>query len=210
MKLLKFLFPILIILLSYNLVAYNLNFYKYEFSKQDVYSSLNKADVDKEAENLINYFKTGKLETTFFNEKELIHLKDVYNLNKVVCYLFYSSLILISVCLLFLLYNKKYKELYKDLFHSGLISLCSIIALLILVIINFNFSFTLFHEILFTNDLWQLNPETDNLIVMFPEGFFIDTFIRIIIYSVTFSLILVLAGEILTKSFPIINKSSSK
>ena len=206
MKLLKFLFPIFIILLSYNLVAYNLDFYKNEFQKQDVYSSLNKAEVDKEAENLINYFKTGKIETTFFNEKELTHLKDVYKLNSAVCYIFYLSLILISGCLLFLVYNKKYKELYKTLFNSGLISLVLIIVLLISVIINFNFSFILFHEILFTNDLWRLNPETDKLIVMFPEGFFIDAFIRIIIYAITFSLILTIIGKLL----PIINKSSSK
>lgn len=206
MKLLKFLFPIFIILLSYNLVAYNLDFYKYEFSKHDVYSSLNKTEVDKEAENLINYFKTGKLETDFFNEKELTHLKDVYKLNSTVCYLFYLLSSLIFICLLFLSYNKRYKELYKDLFNSGLISLGSIIIFSVLVIINFNFSFNLFHEILFTNDLWQLNPETDKLIVMFPEGFFIDSFIRIIIYSVTFSLFLILIGKLLS----IINKSSSK
>ena len=206
MKLLKLLFPIFIILLSYNLIAYNLDFYKNEFQKHDIYSSLNKSDVDKEAENLINYFKTGKLETSFFNEKELTHLKDVYKLNSTVCYLFYGLLTLISICLLFLLYTKRCKELYNDLFHSGLISLGLIISLLILVIINFSFSFTLFHEMLFTNNLWQLNPETDKLIVMFPEGFFIDTFIRIVIYSLIFSLSLILIGKLL----PIINKSSSK
>ena len=199
MKLLKFLFPIFILLLSYNLVAYNLNFYKSEFSKHDVYSSLNKSDVDREADNLINYFKTGNLETNFFNEKELTHLKDVYNLNRVACYIFYSLLMIISSCLIYLLYSKRYEELYKSLFHSGLTSIIVIILFLILVSINFTSSFTIFHRILFTNDLWQLNPETDNLIVMFPEGLFLDVFTRIIIYAITFSLALTLIGELLLK-----------
>jgi integral membrane protein (TIGR01906 family) len=35
-----------------------------------------------------------------------------------------------------------------------------------------------FHEVVFTNDLWRLNPATDRLIQMFPEAFWAEaTFI---------------------------------
>ncbi len=191
--------PLLLLALSYNLVAYNLNFYKNEFSKQDVYSDLKKEDVDREAANIINYLKTGEINTNYFNEKELIHLKDVYRLNRIIYYLFYIFSAIISVCLLTLLYSRKYKELYNSLFLSGLTSIGFIIALLVLITVSFTTSFTLFHEILFTNDFWQLNPATDKMIVMFPEGFFLDAFIRIIIYAIASSLALIISGEILKK-----------
>lgn len=39
--------------------------------------------------------------------------------------------------------------------------------------------FILFHETLFDNDLWLLDPVTDDLINILPEGFFADTALRI-------------------------------
>ena len=44
---------------------------------------------------------------------------------------------------------------------------------------DFNKYFLLFHEMFFSNDLWLLNPETDLLIRMLPEGFFLDMVVRI-------------------------------
>ena len=34
--------------------------------------------------------------------------------------------------------------------------------------------FTAFHRLAFTNDLWLLNPRTDLLIRLMPEGLFMD------------------------------------
>ena len=39
---------------------------------------------------------------------------------------------------------------------------------------GFEAAFTRFHEVLFSNDLWQLDPRTDRLIQMYPEGFWRD------------------------------------
>ena len=64
--------PLFLLILSYNLVAYNLNFYKNEFSKHEVYTELNKEDVDREAENIINYLKTGEINTNYFSERYYI------------------------------------------------------------------------------------------------------------------------------------------
>ena len=44
---------------------------------------------------------------------------------------------------------------------------------------DFNGAFTAFHHMLFTNDLWLLDPATDRMIRMFPEPFFIDIAARI-------------------------------
>ena len=49
---------------------------------------------------------------------------------------------------------------------------------------DFTAAFTRFHHIFFDNDLWLLDPETDNMINMLPEGFFSDTALRIAIYFI--------------------------
>lgn len=49
--------------------------------------------------------------------------------------------------------------------------------------LNFDQAFTLFHKILFTNDLWLLNPATDLLIRICPESMFMHMGLRILLYS---------------------------
>ena len=45
---------------------------------------------------------------------------------------------------------------------------------------NFNKYFLWFHQTFFDNDLWLLNPETDLLINIVPEGYFRDTALWIV------------------------------
>ncbi len=40
---------------------------------------------------------------------------------------------------------------------------------------GFDALFLKFHQISFRNDLWQLNPNTDYLLMMFPQGFWFDS-----------------------------------
>ncbi len=49
------------------------------------------------------------------------------------------------------------------------------------VALDFAGFWTNFHYIFFTNDLWQLSPETSVLIQMVPEQFFFDIVVRILI-----------------------------
>ena len=56
----------------------------------------------------------------------------------------------------------------------------AIICVLGLVIsTDFTKYFVIFHHIFFNNDLWMLNPDTDLLINIVPEPFFMDTAARI-------------------------------
>ena len=41
-------------------------------------------------------------------------------------------------------------------------------------LVGFEALFRAFHVVSFSNDLWRLDPRTDYLIAMFPEGFFLD------------------------------------
>lgn len=55
---------------------------------------------------------------------------------------------------------------------------------------DFTKYFILFHHIFFTNDLWILDPATDMLINIVPEGFFMDTAARIALLFGSLSLVL--------------------
>lgn len=115
----------------------------------------------------------------FFNEKEILHMKDVKNIFKYVTFLSITFLILI----IFLIRR-------RDLPYIFLYSLIPIFVLILIVtIFSFDKSFTIFHEIFFKNDLWLLDPTKDRLIVLLPIEFFIRAFTRILYLSI-FSLII--------------------
>ena len=58
---------------------------------------------------------------------------------------------------------------------------------------------------LFNNDLWMLNPATDNLINIVPEGFFVDMTKRIVIIFSSYIIFLIGCGIVIKKSFKIIS-----
>jgi integral membrane protein (TIGR01906 family) len=66
-------------------------------------------------------------------------------------------------------------------------SILLVMMLGVLALIDFNWLFTQFHLLSFTNDLWLLDPATDYLIMLFPEGFWSDAVI------VIFALMVILA-----------------
>ena len=43
------------------------------------------------------------------------------------------------------------------------------------MLLDFSELFTRFHFVAFTNELWMLDPATDYLIMLFPEGFWYDS-----------------------------------
>jgi integral membrane protein (TIGR01906 family) len=60
----------------------------------------------------------------------------------------------------------------------------------LLALVGFETLFTLFHHISFANDLWQLDPRRDYLIMMFPLGFWFDATMRVAATAVGGALLL--------------------
>ena len=157
-----------IMLLNFRMYVFNTEYYEEEFRKSGVYNSFPKEEANEQLNKLIHYLKTDQpLTNTFFNEKEKKHLEDVKRLIQKTLIIFYCSIVLLPM----LLFRNR-KGLTRPFLYSGVL-LISIP--LVLSIINFQFTFIIFHELLFTNNFWVLNPETDNLIKLFPEQFFYDT-----------------------------------
>ena len=181
-----------VFLVNLRVYIYDVNFYEHEFKKLNVYKEIPKEIALENTNKLISLFKENKeLDTDFFNEKERTHLNDVKSLINQAMYLLYISIFLLIILLILNL-----KNLSRIFLVSGLLI---IFFILISLFINFDYFFILFHKISFRNDLWLLNPETDNLIKLFSIGFFKDFLIRIGINSFVFALFLVMDGLLLRR-----------
>ncbi len=89
--------------------------------------------------------------------------------------------ILFVIASAFLIFQNKKEFLLKVLRNGMIFFIAAIAAIAALISTNFTKYFVIFHKIFFSNNLWILNPDTDRLINIVPEGFFIDTSIRIAI-----------------------------
>ena len=201
---------IFLLLLSVWIVTYKLpNYYKYEFEKYKVYENIgislddllivNNQMLDylidkKESLSDITSTINGKQNVNFFNEREIAHMEDVKGLFLAGLRLIFVFIItnIILLIILFILTRKKMLIYLANGMLLGAVVFLGIILVLGLVIASdFTKYFIIFHEIFFNNDLWILNPATDRLINMVPEGFFIDTARNIaLVYTGLVSLVL--------------------
>lgn len=110
-----------------------------------------------------------------FNEKELIHLQDCRRLLSItvrpVCYGVLAGLGLILVL--------RGKRKIAAAWTAAALILLPLGILGIWAAVDFSSAFTLFHKLLFTNDLWLLDPRTDLLINICPASMFANIGLRI-------------------------------
>ena len=117
----------------------------------------------------------------FFNDREIAHMEDVRGLFLGGLALRRISLGLIVACvILILLLKADIRRVLPKMICIGSALFFAVLAVLAGIIsTDFNQYFILFHHIFFNNDLWMLNPDTDLLINIVPEPFFMDTAARI-------------------------------
>lgn len=123
----------------------------------------------------------GGVSREFFNEREIAHMEDVRGL-------FLSAMAIRRGCLavmalliaLLLLRKADMRRIFPKSVCIGT-GLFFAVTAAIAAIISTDFTryFILFHHLFFHNDLWLLDPATDMLINIVPEGFFSDTVLYI-------------------------------
>lgn len=182
--------------------------YEYGFNKYDIsrVTGLAPAELTKAADGLISYFnsdeeyinvtviKNGQ-HFTLFNDREVQHLKDVKALFWLCYYVLIGTgtyaLAFIGVTLF---WWRDKRRLATGLFGGGIFTLALMALLGIIIAINFDAFFVEFHLISFSNDFWQLNPATDYLLMMFPDGFWFDATMFVAIATGVMAIILGGAG----------------
>lgn len=207
---------IVILITSFEIAAYsNLDWYLKEYLKYEVLDDLEMEaeDVMCVTEEMMAYLRGNRedlvVETTvdgisreFFNDREKAHMVDVQNLFLGGMDLRLGVGVVLVASMLIIVFTKAdWKKLLPQSFLigvGGFIGLLGIFACLIAR--DFHKYFFLFHEIFFNNDLWLLDPRTDLMIRMLPEGFFFDMVVRIsTIFGILLSVMLLLSVIVLIK-----------
>lgn len=174
--------------------SYNKNYYIGKYKENNITDVTGKRlqELDDITDKLISYLKTGEddLLSQYFNEKEILHMEDVYNLFKIARIIKYTG-ILIILSGTYYFYRKGnivslIRTIFKGLFANYI--LLGIVG--ILAYSDFSRYFTYFHLIFFTNDLWLLDPNTDLMIQMLPENFFSGIAVNIVISFLVYLAIL--------------------
>lgn len=131
------------------------------------------------APDSLDEFSLPGQETPAFSEVETLHLKDVKALFDQAKTLFYAGLVLFAglvVLIFFFGSTWRQRRMIVACALRWAAVVCVLILLLMVLMTSFNFSsaFFLFHEVLFDNELWLLNPQTDLLVQLMPEPFFLE------------------------------------
>ena len=170
-------------------------YFEKEYTKYQVLDSLpsmTMEDLLQVTDEMMDYLKgdredlhvmtvMGGEEREFFNEREIAHMEDVQVLFLQAMALRRLCLLVLILCLVLLPLTKA--DIRRVLPSSICIGTGLFIAatagLALIISSNFTKYFVIFHHIFFDNDLWILDPATDMLINIVPEGFFMDTAARI-------------------------------
>ena len=70
----------------------------------------------------------------------------------------------------------------------------SVFALCLFAAAGFDTLFLKLHQLAFANDLWQLDPRRDYLVIIFPQGFWLDATMRVVALTVAGAVALTLAS----------------
>ena len=182
--------PVLLLTASIGVAVNSLWLYEYGFEKYSVGQTTGLAEVEleKAAKGLIGYFNSDEEYISLivvkdsqpfglFNQREVIHLKDVKGLIWLGYWILLGTLVYaLAYAGVSLFWRKRryWRRLAWGVVGGGGITLALMLALGLGTLLGFDQLFLQFHLISFANLFWQLDPATDYLIMLFPQGFWFD------------------------------------
>ncbi len=193
-------------LASIYVVSMDRGFYANEYEKNatNVVTKMSMEDLNYVTDNLLRYLSDDidTLDMTavidgenreVFDEREKAHMidvKDLFLLLRNIIVSLGAVAVFALICGIFLAKWDFLKKLSKSFFKTAVVFIIAVGALGGMVALNFNSFWISFHEIFFTNDLWQLDPDVSVMINMFPQNFFFTVCVRILIYFVVYMVLL--------------------
>lgn len=164
--------------------------YSYGFDRYDIpeLTGVERSELISAASQIREYFNNdeeyldvrivmwGTL-SRLFNRKEIEHMKDVKSLVQGVYWTQVATglyLLAFTAGAVVLYKRRALPKLASFLSIGGLATLVLVLAVGLFALFGFDTAFTLFHRLSFGNELWMLDPGTDFLKAMFPDGFFFD------------------------------------
>ena len=181
----------MLLLTNVRLAATRPEVYEYSFSRYEAVerTGVPRAELDRAAREIIAYFGSGHVPylaievavdgqtDPLFNQRELLHMRDVRELFRAA---FMVQQVAIGLVTLYLVVTVvRYRRAAIDrlareavLAGGGIGVVLALTA--VAMLFAFHWLFTQFHLLSFANDFWMLDPRTDRLVQMFPDGFWFD------------------------------------
>ena len=185
---------------------YNGGFEKYSISR---ISGITDADLRQVGVEIRHYINSANepldvkthifsQERNLFNQREISHMKDVKELVRGVYILAVASALYLTAVAVtgFCLQKGTFVlPLAKRISWGGGLTLISLTVFGIAALVGFDSLFLKFHQLSFANDLWRLDPRTDYLVLIFPQGFWFDATMWVMIRVIAAASILTVAGS---------------
>ena len=199
--------PLLLVTTNVRLVADSPYLYSYGFQKYGIESvtGIEMGQLELAGEKIRDYFsndqdylvidieRQGQEIKNLYNQREILHMKDVKNLIQLIYSIqIWSLLLCITLILIGFLSIRlrKFSNVIDPISWGGGLTLGIAAVVGILSLFGFQRLFLFFHLVSFDNDLWILDPTRDYLIMMFPQGFFFDATVFIVVLTLGQALLL--------------------
>lgn len=180
--------PVFLVTSNIRFAAGDVSFYERGFRKYHASETTGVAlpELNRAAGEIVDYFENDTTtlriivtqdgqETSLFSAKETAHMEDVKSLMRVVFRVNEISLLIVLayICAVVLWAREVSLRGLGKLAILGVGIGFAAVSVVggIAAVGGFNSTWSRFHTLVFSNDLWKLNPETDHLIQMFPERF---------------------------------------
>ena len=208
--------PFLLLSIS---IAFWFNFsplYNYGYEKYDIerVTGIDISELRRATDEIIDFFnatdnndidihvmKNGH-EIPLFKEKEINHMRDVRKLVRLDYNIMAITFIIDLIIVLIYVVKRQYRHLSQALIGSGIFTFAFVAVLGIVMLIDFDDFFILFHYISFDNMDWLLDPTTDYLVMMYPDGFWFMALGAVVLLLFVEVAIVMGIGFFLKKKFP--------
>lgn len=204
--------PVFILLMVFQLAVFDLGYFEKKFVENDTPSvtgltmdqlmSVSRETLDylkDRREDLVIYAELDGETVQVFKGREIEHMVDVKDLF-MTGYTIRNIAGIIALLSAIYLWLKSKKSVLQSIRTGSLLFFAIIAVIGFFAALDFNKAFTIFHEVLFTNDLWLLNPETDIMIQMLPLDFFMGIGLKIgVMYMIYLVLSVVVTSLLIRK-----------
>jgi len=204
--------PLFLLLTNVRIAATEARVYSYSYRQYDVATrtGVDRAQLNAATDDIIDYFRTGTgdelldirvivdgREEALYSQREILHMRDVKNLMQMSFRIQEIAFVYIVAYVVVVFLWSRERAL-RELARQSMIAGGATVALLgagaIAVLFGFDTLFEQFHVLSFSNDFWQLNPATDRLIQMFPQGFWFDVTLAVGVITAMQGGLVALAG----------------
>ena len=179
------------------------SFYDAQINSENIdLKFVNNLEAKQISEETLNYLTENdyELNSSLVGVTAKEHMKDVKDINSVASYSFFILFLLLAISFLTLAIVHKPKKILSSLAYGSILTISLNLILFIISKLSFKSFWLKMHSLVFTNNLWQLNPSTDKLVAVFTHKFFTNLIITIISTTTIISiLILVIVISIQSK-----------